>query len=120
MQELLIAPPLGDADWAAIELVLPKQWQAMARELQAIRRTRGNSDPATLVRVLRIHIAQGCGLRESAEMPGLGIAALSDVAILERLRNCGRWFECMGSQIRQQWSPAALQTGQALRPCWSN
>ena len=119
-QAPLIAPPLGDADWAAIERVLPEQWQAKARELQAIRRTRGISDPATLLRVLLIHIAQGCGLRETAERARLGgIATLSDVAILKRLRNCGRWFEWMGSQIRQQWSPAALQTGQSLRPCWS-
>lgn len=119
-QAPLIAPPLGDADWAAIERVLPEHWQAKARELHAIRRTRGISDPATLLRVLLIHIAQGCGLRETAERARLGgIATLSDVAILKRLRNCGRWFEWMGSQIRQQWSPAALQTGQALRPCWS-
>lgn len=119
-QTPLPAPPLGDADWAAIERVLPQQWQAKARELHAIRRTRGISDPATLLRVMLIHIAQGCGLRETAERARLGgIATLSDVAILKRLRNCGRWFEWMGSQMRQQWSPAALQTGQALRPCWS-
>lgn len=116
----LPAPPLGDADWAAIERVLPEQWQAKARELHAIRRTRGLSDPASLLRVLLIHIAQGCSLRETAQRARLGgLATLSDVAILKRLRNCGRWFEWMGSQIRQQWSPAGLQTGQALRPCWS-
>jgi len=26
----------------------------------------------------------------------------------------------MGSQLRQQWTPAALSASQALRPCWSH
>lgn len=114
-------PRLGDEDWAAIERLLPEQWQAKARELHALRRTRGVADAPALLRVMLIHIAQGCSLRETAERARLGgIAALSDVAVLKRLRNCASWFEWMGSQIRQQWTPAALRASQDLRPCWSS
>ena len=120
-QEQRLPSKLVDEDWTAIERLLPEQWQAKARELHALRRTRGVSDAAALLRVMLIHIAQGCGLRETAERARLGgIAALSDVAVLKRLRNCASWFEWMGSQLRQQWTPAALKASQALRPCWGN
>lgn len=120
-QEQAFLPRLGDEDWAAVERLLPEQWQAKARELHALRRTRGVSDAAALLRVMLIHIAQGCGLRETAERARLGgIATLSDVAVLKRLRNCTSWFEWMCNQIRQQWTPAALRASQDLRPCWSN
>ena len=120
-QEQSVPSKLADEDWAAIERLLPEQWQAKARELHALRRTRGVADAAALLRVMLIHIAQGCGLRETAQRARLGgIAALSDVAVLKRLRHCASWFEWMGSQLRQQWMPAALKASQALRPCWSN
>jgi len=58
-QEQAFLPRLGDEDWAAVERLLPDQWQAKARELHALRRTRGVADAATLLRVMLIHIAQG-------------------------------------------------------------
>ena len=90
-----------DSDWSMVERALPAGWQAKARELGAIRRSTGLSDPSVLLRVLLIHLADGAGLRESAVRAKLsGLALISDVGILKRLRCCGAWFEWMAQALR--------------------
>ncbi|MBS0466626.1 MAG: hypothetical protein JSR14_05350, partial [Proteobacteria bacterium] len=84
---------LGE-DWSIIESLLPEHWQSQARELGAFRRGRGIADARALLQVMLIHLAEGCGLRETAARAALaGIAQVSDVALLKRLRSCGLWFE---------------------------
>jgi hypothetical protein len=96
-----------DEDWKVVERLLPPQWEAKARELGALRRGRQIADAATLLRVMLIHLAHGCGLRETAVRAQRGgLAKVSDVAILKRLRSCGAWFEWMANGLRQQWLPA--------------
>lgn len=111
-------PGLTD-DWATLEALLPLQWQAKARELGAFKRGRVIPDAPTLLRVMLIHLTQGCGLRQTAEMARLGgIASVSDVAILKRLRNCGDWFEWMCREMRALWLPAPLRP--PLASCWAD
>jgi hypothetical protein len=55
-----------DEDWLVVQSVLPQGWESKARELGAFRRGRAIPDAATLLRVMLIHLAQGCGLRETA------------------------------------------------------
>jgi len=45
---------------------LPSEWQEKAKELGALRRCRKIPDAETLLRVLLIHLADGCSLRETA------------------------------------------------------
>jgi len=93
-------------DWELIERLLPDQWEQKARELGAFRRGREIATPSILLRVLLIHLAQGCGLRETAvRAQSGGLAAVSDVAILKRLKSCGAWFEWMAGALRQKWLP---------------
>ncbi len=88
-------------DWATVERVLPDGWQAQARALGAISRSTGLSDPSVLLRVLLIHLADGAGLRESSARAALsGLATISDVGILKRLKRCGAWFEWMAQALR--------------------
>jgi len=90
-----------DEDWNLIESLLPAGWMDKARQLGAFRRARGIKDAAALLRVMLIHLAQGCGLRTTAALAALaGIAQVSDVALLKRLRSCGAWFEWMAQQLR--------------------
>jgi hypothetical protein len=90
-----------DEDWALVEGLLPDGWIEKARELQAFQRARGIADPRALLRVMLIHLAEGCGLRETAIRASLaGIAEVSDVALLKRLRSCGRWFEWLAQSLR--------------------
>ena len=80
-------------DWDVVMQMLPAQWEAKARELGAVRRQlRGFDSVSSMLRVLLIHLADGCSLRETAVRASAGgLAAVSDVALLKRLRGCGAW-----------------------------
>lgn len=91
-----------DQDWPVVMDMLPAQWEAKALELGAVRRLRGFDSVAALLRVLMIHLADGCSLRETAARARAGgLASVSDVALLKRLRGCAAWFEWMVMQMTQ-------------------
>jgi hypothetical protein len=92
-------------DWEVIERVLPDGWQEAARLTGALRRTRGFKDAASLLRVMLIHLVDGCSLRETAvRAQAGGLADVSDVALLGRLRGCGEWFRWMVEQMSRRLS----------------
>lgn len=103
---------LGE-DWEVIERVLPDGWQEAARRTGALIRTRGFDSPATLLRVLLIHLVDGCSLRETAvRAEAGGLAKVSDVALLGRLRGSGEWFRWMVEQMSRRLS----ETSQEVLP----
>lgn len=102
-------------DWAIVEALLPERWTEMARESGAFRRARGIADARALLKVMLIHLAEGCSLRETAVRANLaGIAQVSDVALLKRLRSCGPWFEWLAQRLREapELCDLAPHTGQ--------
>lgn len=105
-----------DADWLQVMQVLPAHWQDKALELGAVRRQlRSFSDVATVLRVLFIHLADGCSLRETAARARAGgLVEVSNVALLKRLRRCGPWFQWMTQQLSR--TMALPQSKQALLP----
>jgi len=104
---------LGE-DWQIIESLLPAGWMEMARELGALRRTRGFADARALLRVMLIHLADGCGLRDTAVRAAqAGLADVSDVALLKRLKSCEHWFEWMTQQMRVLLRPREPQASDA-------
>jgi Transposase DDE domain len=117
----------SDAPQSALELeedfryliqLLPEGWQEKARSLGALRRCRGVSDAESLLRVLLIHLAEGCSLRETSLRVRRGnIAQLSDVAIMDRLRLSGKWFRWMNTQLMNSLVRRAPQSvyGQQLK-----
>lgn len=97
-------------DWEVIESVLPAGWQDAARRTGALIRTRGFDSPATLLRVLLIHLVEGCSLRETAVRARAGgLASVSDVALLGRLRGSGEWFRWMVEQMSRRLSEASQE-----------
>jgi len=91
-----------DEDWAIVEALLPERWMEMARESGVFRRARGIADARALLKVMLIHLAEGCSLRETAVRANrAGIAQVSDVALLKRLRSCGPWFEWLAQRLRE-------------------
>ena len=94
-------------DWQIVLRVLPSGWPDKALELGALRRYREFPDAATLLRVLLIHLAEGCSLRETAVRAAEGqLVTVSDVALLKRLRVSGEWFRWMGEELMRRWLTA--------------
>ena len=92
-------------DWDVIEQVLPDGWQEAARRTGALRRTHGFKDAETLLRVLLIHLVDGCSLRETAVRADAGgLIKVSDVALLGRLRGSGEWFRWMAEKMSRRLS----------------
>lgn len=102
-----------DNDYEYLVSFLPPGWREKAKELGALRRCRKVADADTLLRVLLIHLAEGCSLRETSVIVRKGgLAQLSDVAIMDRLRMSAEWFRWMNEQIMQTW--LALQPAPVL------
>jgi len=112
------APTLRvEDDFAYLSTFLPAGWEAKAKELGALRRCRKVPDAATLLRVLLIHLAEGCSLRETAVRARHGgLVDLSDVAIMDRLRLSGEWFRWLAQQLLAPWlTPPARDLAGAAR-----
>ena len=86
----------GDENWEVLRRFLPRDWELRARSLGALTRQRKVSSPERLLRILMIHLADGCSLRETAARAQAGkLADISDVALLKRLRAASEWFRWM-------------------------
>jgi hypothetical protein len=98
-------------DWEVIERLLPVGWESQARTSGTMRRCRGFANASQLLRVMMIHLVDGCSLRETAVRAAEGnLAKVSDVALLKALRRCQEWFRWMGQGLMQRWvTPLALE-----------
>ena len=91
-------------DFDYLVRLLPAGWEEQAKTLGALRRCRKIPDARTLLRVLLIHLGEGCSLRETAVRASQGgVAEVSDVAIMDRLRQSGEWFRWMSSELMKTW-----------------
>ena len=91
-------------DWEVIRSLLPKGWEAKAKELGAMRRMRGFASPDRLLRTLLIHVGEGSSFRQTAVRAREGgLADVSDVALLKRLRNAGLWFSWLARSVMKEW-----------------
>ncbi len=93
-----------ESDFEYLLTFLPRNWQDRAKSLGALRRCRKIPDAKALLRILLIHLAEGCSLRETALRARQGgIADVSDVAIMDRLRQTEEWFRWMNSELMMHW-----------------
>ena len=100
-------------EWEVIERILPARWESKAKETGTLRRCRGFANAGQLLRVMMIHLVDGCSLRETAVRAGEGnLAQVSDVALLKALRRCQEWFRWLAQGLMQQWlTPLVTGTG---------
>ena len=71
-----------------------------ARELRAFLRPRAVKCAVDLLRLILAYCLGGMGLRStSAWAESSGLADLSKVALLQRLRNCGAWMEHLAGKL---------------------
>ena len=106
-----------DEDWALLLSLMPKGWEDLARETLALKGLRQDKDAGTCLRVLLLHLACGHSLRETAVRARAGgVANLSDVAILKRLRKSKDWLkELCGKLLKEHALSTQRATGLALR-----
>lgn len=91
---------VGGDEWGVIEGLLPSGWKDAARDLGAFRRARYIMDPGPLLRTLLFHAVTDTGLRgTAAQLRASGIAELSQVALLKRLRTSGAWLSWLGQEL---------------------
>lgn len=88
-------------NWEILRTFLPPEWAEQARRLGAMRRARYISDPATVLRVLLLHLATGCSLAETAARASAsGLAQISAVGVFKRLRAAEPWVRWLAQQMR--------------------
>jgi hypothetical protein len=79
---------------------LPAGWAEQAKRLGALRRQRKVASAEQLLRVLLIHLVDGCSLRETVVRARTGgLARITDVALLKRLRAASEWLRWMAVQM---------------------
>lgn len=99
-----------DESWELLLSLLPLGWEEQAVLCGAVERLRGFRSAGELLRVLLMHVGKGYSLRETAvRARRLGLAEVSDVALLLRLRKVQRWWRqlCVGLLQESGWSVGA-------------
>ena len=105
-----MSDPLVTSDWDLVKGLLPRDWEAGARQCGALRRCRNVKNAETLLRLIFLHVAGGLSLRQTVvRAKALGWATLSDVALLKRLRASANWLESLCLGLGRPWDwPAGL------------
>jgi len=80
-------------NWEVLLSAFPSGWKELGKETGAIKHKLKEFNESDLLRILLIHIGKGYSLRETSVVAKLsGLAEISDVAILKRLRKSERWL----------------------------
>lgn len=86
-------PTRWEESWDVLLTVFPEDWEGLARRYGAVERLRGFESIGDLLRTLLMHVGPGYSLRETAvRAKAAGLADLSDVALLKRLRAAEGWW----------------------------
>jgi hypothetical protein len=92
-----------DEDWSILLTLFPTQWEELGRKTGAIARLRGFDSVGNVLRTLLMHVGTGWSLRETAVRAKLaGIAEVSDVTLLNRLRQSEGWLRELCQQLWQE------------------
>jgi|SRR5215475_9185107 len=111
-------PSVGEdaEDWIVIRHFLPRGWEEQARVLGALTRARGVAGAEELLRILLLHLANGCSLAEtSVRAKQAGLGEMSAVALFKRLKSAASWLRWLAEQTRGISRVPALTPGRRLR-----
>lgn len=83
-------------DWSLLLSMLPTNWRKLAEETNALKGLRQDKSEENLLRTLLIHLGCGYSLRETVvRAREEGLADLSDVALMKRLKKSGPWLQSL-------------------------
>jgi hypothetical protein len=106
----------GLDDWQVVCQFLPPGWEDAARTHGALRRARGIPNANILLRVLLVHLVDGCSLQETAlRAEQAGWCSISAVAVFKRLRASECWLRWMAQQLWRSFPTPALSTSLRIR-----
>lgn len=87
-------------DWQVLVSLFPEGWQEQAKLTGAMERQRGITSPEALLRLFLLHVGRGYSLRETAvRAKQSGVATISDVGLLKRLRRSEEWLRWLCRQL---------------------
>ncbi len=102
---------LGE-DWDLLKAFFPADWEQLASTTQALKGLRQDKSADHLLRTVMLHVGCGYSLRETVvRARESGLADLSDVALLKRLRKCEQWLYTLAVGLWQQRGLAQLSIG---------
>ena len=92
------------SDWRVLAKFFPEGWRVKGNELDLLHRRRNIKSTSVLLRILMIHLAEGCSLRETATRAKEGgLANVSAVALQKKLnKNLSEWFRWMSIEMLKQ------------------
>jgi|LakMenEpi05May12_1017382.scaffolds.fasta_scaffold04589_1 hypothetical protein len=84
-------------DWQLLLRMFPSNWRELAKDTNAVtRKLRNFKDEEAIMRLFFLHFAGGYSLRETVTRATIsGIADVSDVALLKRLRCSEGWLQAL-------------------------
>jgi hypothetical protein len=97
-------------DWELLMSFFPADWRKQAQTCGALKGLRQDKSAESYLRVLLLHWGCGFSLRETiVRAQQAGLADLSDVALLKRLRKSKAWLQqlCCGLFAERRCSPVA-------------
>ena len=104
--------------WPVLVGLFPANWRELGRSSGAVRRLRGFGSVDALLHTLLLHVGCGWSLRETSVQARLaGIADVSDVALLKRLRDAEPWLRQMCEALLEDngISPPPRIAGRTVR-----
>jgi len=102
-------------DWDLLRTFFPADWEQLARTTDALKGLRQDKSADHLLRTVLLHVGCGYSLRETVvRAREAGLADLSDVALLKRLRKCEQWLYALAVGFWQQRGLARLAVGQRI------
>lgn len=112
---------LMNEEWELLTTLLPEGWRDLAKSTGAMQRARGEiTSPDVLLQVLLMHVSTGLSLQQAvARAKVQGLATITDVALLKRLRTSEKWLQTLARQMfeesRFSSTSATAPTGRRLR-----
>ena len=101
----------ANADWDLLLSFFPDNWRELAAETGALKGLRKHKSAESLLRTLLIHLGCGHSLRETVlRARQAGLADLSDVALLKRLRKSRDWLYALCVELFREHGIAVSAT----------
>ena len=107
----------AEEDWTLLTSFFPPRWKKLAAETNALKGLRQDKSEENYLRVLLLHFGCGFSLRETVvRAKEAGLADLSDVALLKRLRKSKDWLNALCSALfAEKCIGSEVPEGQPLR-----